>query len=149
MPTESAILARGRHTTVKIIETVFPYWHLKLCFHMYFRNNTKESSRMVSAVRYHLHKIWAIGHTYTHTRAIFYNHNRRSCRDGSAVKSTCCSLRRPRFSAQLLHGGSPPITSVPRDPVPSSDLQGSEHPCGVQEHTCGQCIKRSKNINIQ
>lgn len=45
-------------------------------------------------------------------------------RDGSAIRSTCCSCRTPGSDSQHLHGGSqPPITPVPDSLMSSSDLQ--------------------------
>ncbi|CAH6942478.1 Sorcs1 [Phodopus roborovskii] len=55
---------------------------------------------------------------------------KRGWRDGSAVKNIGCSCRGPGFNSQHQQGGSQAsVTPVPRDPTPSSDLQGH------QEHT--------------
>ena len=44
-------------------------------------------------------------------------------RDGSAVKSTCCSLRGPGFTTQHPQGKSQCfVNPVPLDLAPSSDL---------------------------
>ena len=57
-------------------------------------------------------------HTYIHKQT-----NKQTCRgwrDGSAVKSTSCSSRRPGFNSQHLHGSSHlSIKSVPGGLTPS------------------------------
>jgi hypothetical protein len=51
----------------------------------------------------------------------------RSWRDGSAVKSSGCSLRGPRFDFQQLHGSSPSIYPIPGINLrPFSDLFGPQ-----------------------
>lgn len=46
-----------------------------------------------------------------------------SWKDGSTVKSTCCSFRVPVFISQHPHGASQPsVTPVSGDPIPSSDF---------------------------
>jgi hypothetical protein len=52
---------------------------------------------------------------------------RWGCKDGLAVKSTCCSSRGPRFNSQPPHDGSQPlVTPGPEDPVPFSGLHGDQ-----------------------
>jgi hypothetical protein len=56
---------------------------------------------------------------------------KRELRDGSVVKGSCRSCRRPRFSSQCPHGGSQLfVPPVPEDLAPSSGL------CAYQAHMC-------------
>lgn len=50
-------------------------------------------------------------------------HHSKNCRDGSAVKIPGCSHQGPGFKCQPPHGHpQPPVTPVPRNLMPSSDL---------------------------
>lgn len=57
-------------------------------------------------------------------------------RAGSAVRSPCCSCRRPRFHSQHPHAGPQPFaTLVPGDLTPPSDFHGFQTHMREQEHT--------------
>lgn len=54
---------------------------------------------------------------------------------GLVVKSTVCSSRGPGFDSSHLCGGSqPPVTPVPGDLLPASDLGGPKHAYGTQTY---------------
>lgn len=70
---------------------------------------------------------WTISYTHTSKPTEVW-------RGGRAVKSTCCSDR-PGFSSQHRHSSSRlPITPVPGNPIPSSDLSDFMYTCDNVVH---------------
>ena len=64
-------------------------------------------------------------------------------RDGSVVKTTGCSSRRPKFCAQHPHGGPQMlVTPVPEDLIPSSGL------CVHQAYTLCRDIHSGNTLTL-